>query len=153
MTDIEQREPVAAYTVDLTGCEHLSRDVANIERIAAAGSEGPTAVHHLYTGQQLAEVEERVEELADMVREADESRLLQIQRATTAEAEAERLRALVEEAKRVLEPFADKSKRFDDACRSLGEEVPKGSVKPITEFTHAHLRAARALRDRLGVEG
>jgi len=80
------------------------------------------------------------------------ARKLAFEAASATTAEAKRLRALVEEAKRVLEPFADKSKRFDDACRSLGEEVPKGSVKPITEFTHAHLRAARALRDRLGVK-
>ncbi|AXV15076.1 hypothetical protein CYG48_04805 [Neorhizobium sp. SOG26] len=42
-------EPFAAMTTDCTGCEHMSRDVANIEAIAAAGSEGPTEVIYLYT--------------------------------------------------------------------------------------------------------
>ncbi|MDW5313750.1 hypothetical protein [Rhizobium sp. PL01] len=43
--------PAAAYTIDFTGCDHMSRDVALIERIASAGSKGPTEVVYLYTGQ------------------------------------------------------------------------------------------------------
>jgi len=43
-------EPHAALTYDYLGCEHMSRDVANIERIAAAGSMGPTEVVYLYAG-------------------------------------------------------------------------------------------------------
>jgi len=222
MTDIEQREPVAAYTVDLTGCEHLSRDVANIERIAASGSEGPTAVHHLYTGQQLAEVEARVTELEEVIKmmanappvipmptilkgadtaeqrveEMVRSRDLALNTLRVKSEEAERLRALVEEAKpqccmcgkkglstvegdggtecelsdgrwvcsaecwdrateckapvsadevkSVLEPFAsvEVNELYDD-----GDEVS-------WPFFYAHqLRAARDLRDRLGVGG
>jgi len=314
MTDIEQREPVAAYTVDLTGCEHLSRDVANIERIAAAGSEGPTAVHHLYTGQQLAEVEARVAEkerlrfegdldkwmktigagitgyqpeayavldiacdelvrlrseryqlayaitggedapglldslsasqlveiardhasshsadidrstaaearaemaerelskiaghldcecdsdsILHVIREAEADRNIYKERATTAEAEAERLRALVEEALEVLRPFdmfahvldtadgdigsscvvlyagnkpetngrieraeyneIDVCDRPDDEAAILGVSgtlhgVAATLMCPVIQAKH--LRAARALRDRLGVEG
>lgn len=44
------REPYAAMTVDLTGCEHLSRDIKGIEAIAAAGAKGPTEVVYLYSG-------------------------------------------------------------------------------------------------------
>ena len=42
--------PAAAYTIDYTGCDHMSRDIANIERIAAAGSKEPTPVVYLYEG-------------------------------------------------------------------------------------------------------
>lgn len=174
MTDIEQREPVAAYTVDLTGCEHLSRDVANIERIAAAGSEGPTAVHPLYTGQQLAEVERAAARAT-----AEKTGLLQaiehhtgfdhgimgirslVDRATTAEAEAERLRALVEEAKAALWPFADVADFMDSETEGFGVEDNLSLVVQSNEFPDFQVRdftlqtffAARDLRDRLGVEG
>ncbi|HAU75602.1 MAG TPA: hypothetical protein DCW88_08725, partial [Agrobacterium sp.] len=43
-------EPYAAMTVDYLGCEYLSRDVENIEKIAAAGSKGPTEVVYLFRG-------------------------------------------------------------------------------------------------------
>ncbi len=43
-------EPYAAMTVDYLGCEYLSRDVENIEKIAAAGSKGPTEVIYLFRG-------------------------------------------------------------------------------------------------------
>ncbi|WP_262527790.1 hypothetical protein [Agrobacterium tumefaciens] len=43
-------EPYAAITVDYLGCEYLSRDVENIEKIAAAGSKGPTEVVYLFRG-------------------------------------------------------------------------------------------------------
>ena len=42
-------EPYAAMTIDYLGCEYLSRDVANIEKIAAAGSKGPTEVVYFFT--------------------------------------------------------------------------------------------------------
>lgn len=45
-------EPYAAMTVDYLGCEYLSRDVENIEKIAAAGSKGPTEVVYLYDRPQ-----------------------------------------------------------------------------------------------------
>lgn len=41
-------EPVAAMTTDYLGCEYVSMDVAGIEKIAAAGSKGPTEVVYLY---------------------------------------------------------------------------------------------------------
>lgn len=41
-------DPAAAYTIDHTGCEHLSRDVANIRRIAAVGAKGSLEVVLLY---------------------------------------------------------------------------------------------------------
>lgn len=41
-------EPVAAMTTDYLGCEYVSMDVASIEKIAAAGSKGPTEVVFLY---------------------------------------------------------------------------------------------------------
>lgn len=48
-------EPFAAMTTDYLGCEDLSRDVSNIEEIAASGSQGPTEVIYLYdTPQQPA---------------------------------------------------------------------------------------------------
>lgn len=40
-------EQVAAYTIDHTGCWHLSCDVENIELIANSGSLGPTKVEPL----------------------------------------------------------------------------------------------------------
>ncbi|AGN34415.1 hypothetical protein [Rhizobium sp. P007] len=43
-------EPYAAMTVDYLGCEYLSRDVEAIEKIAAAGSKGPTEVVYLFRG-------------------------------------------------------------------------------------------------------
>lgn len=43
-------EPFAAMTVDYLGCEYLSRDVENIEKIAAEGSKGPTEVVYLFRG-------------------------------------------------------------------------------------------------------
>ena len=43
-------EPYAAMTVDYLGCEYLSRDVESIEKIAAAGSKGPTEVIYLFRG-------------------------------------------------------------------------------------------------------
>ncbi len=43
-------EPYAAITVDYLGCEYLSRDVENIEKIAAAGSKGPTEIVYLFRG-------------------------------------------------------------------------------------------------------
>lgn len=41
-------EPAAAMTKDYLGCEYVSMDVAGIEKIAAAGSKGPTDVVYLY---------------------------------------------------------------------------------------------------------
>jgi hypothetical protein len=43
-------EPYAACTIDHTGCDHMSRDIELIKRIAAAGSKGPTEVYYLYAG-------------------------------------------------------------------------------------------------------
>lgn len=42
------RQPFAAMTVDYLGCEFMSRDVAQIERIAKGGSKGPTPVTYLF---------------------------------------------------------------------------------------------------------
>lgn len=48
-------EPYAAMTVDYLGCEYLSRDVENIEKIAAAGSNCPTEVVYLFRGTRQAQ--------------------------------------------------------------------------------------------------
>jgi len=56
------RDTVAAYTVDHTGCDHMSRDIAGIERIAAAGSYGPTEVVYLYALALPLPVQEPVDE-------------------------------------------------------------------------------------------
>jgi hypothetical protein len=42
--------PYAATTTDYLGCEYLGLDISRIERIAAAGSQGPTEVIYLYAG-------------------------------------------------------------------------------------------------------
>lgn len=42
------RQPFAAMTTDYLGCEFMSRDVAQIERIAKGGSKGPTPVTYLF---------------------------------------------------------------------------------------------------------
>lgn len=47
--------PYAAITIDYLGCEYLSRDVANIEKIAADGSNGPTEVIYLYDGHRVGQ--------------------------------------------------------------------------------------------------
>jgi len=47
---IDKASPYAACTIDHTGCDHMSRDIELIERIAAAGSKGPTEVSYLYAG-------------------------------------------------------------------------------------------------------
>ncbi|CUX27035.1 hypothetical protein AGR8A_Cc60460 [Agrobacterium fabrum str. J-07] len=49
-------EAFAAMTTDYLGCEYLSRDVANIENIAASGSEGPTEVIYFYTAPPVPSV-------------------------------------------------------------------------------------------------
>lgn len=46
----ETPKPYAAATTDYLGCEYFSFDVENIEKIAAAGSQGPTEVVYLYAG-------------------------------------------------------------------------------------------------------
>lgn len=45
--DLQSREPFDAMTIELTGCEYISRDIANVETIAATGSNGKqeTAVY------------------------------------------------------------------------------------------------------------
>lgn len=48
-------EPVAAYTIDCVGTEHMSRDVAGIERIAREGSNGPTPIGYFYAAPPDAE--------------------------------------------------------------------------------------------------
>mgnify|MGYP000894219903 CR=1 FL=1 len=50
-------EPVAAYTIDYTGCYILNTDIARIEKIAAEGSKGPTEVVYLYGGPPPATAE------------------------------------------------------------------------------------------------
>lgn len=52
-------EPYAAMTVDYLGCEYLSRDVEGIEKIAAAGSKGPTEVVYLYAAPPAPSVAEK----------------------------------------------------------------------------------------------
>lgn len=64
-------EPVAAYTIDHTGCEHLSRDVANIRRIAAVGAKGPTDVGLLYAAPPAPAVTPPVDIVAALVRLAE----------------------------------------------------------------------------------
>lgn len=45
-------ERVAAITTDYLGCEYVSSDIANIEKIASAGTKGPTPVRYLYDKPQ-----------------------------------------------------------------------------------------------------
>ncbi len=45
-------EPAAAMTTDYLGCEYVSSDVANIEKIASAGTKGTTPVRYLYDKPQ-----------------------------------------------------------------------------------------------------
>lgn len=45
--------PYAATTTDYLGCEYMSHDVAGIEKIAGAGSMGPTEVTYLYAGSPM----------------------------------------------------------------------------------------------------
>lgn len=59
--DGEGAEPTAASTIDCVGTEHMSRDVAGIERIARNGSMGPTAVEYFYARPEAEEwLRERV---------------------------------------------------------------------------------------------
>ena len=46
----ETPKPYAAATTDYLGCEYISLDIEGIEKIAAAGSQGPTDVVYLYAG-------------------------------------------------------------------------------------------------------
>lgn len=50
------RQPFAAMTVDYLGCEFMSRDVAQIERIAKGGSKGPTPVTYLFDAPPAPQV-------------------------------------------------------------------------------------------------
>jgi hypothetical protein len=69
-------------------------------------------------------------------------------------ARAEAAEASLAEALKALEPFAEMSKRFDDAATSFGTLPSDDLHKPLTEFTHAQLRAARKARlAALGREG
>jgi hypothetical protein len=54
----------------------------------------------------------------------------------------------LEEAEAVIKPFADKSRQFDDACDAMGHPRPDAAYRPKTEFTHGHLRAARAWMEK-----
>lgn len=45
--EARKMEPIAAYTIDHTGCWHMSGDVQNLEEIASKGSLGPTEVVYL----------------------------------------------------------------------------------------------------------
>lgn len=68
-------DAVAAYTVDLTGCEHMSRDVALIERIAAEGSNGQTHVVYLYaTPPEPVDSDAVVEACAKVADDVEEMR-------------------------------------------------------------------------------
>jgi patatin-like phospholipase/acyl hydrolase len=43
-------ELTAAWCVDHTGCEYISRDIPGIEKIAAEATHGPLTVHYLFAG-------------------------------------------------------------------------------------------------------
>jgi hypothetical protein len=155
MTDIEQREPVAWLSRNNDGEEFVASRVAPEicwEKIP------------LYTGQQLAEVEARAisaerDRCNEIVRAAWGANVSieGLDRATTAEEEAERLRALVEEAKRVLEPFSDAATTDEEVGRCDPEDdrilIVQAHGCQLAELSADHFRAARSLRDRLGVEG
>ncbi len=96
-----------------------------------------------------------VEQLVEIARDNASSHSADIDRATTAEAEAERLRALVEEAERVLEPFSIMAgelfaRNFVDNEKVI---VMQAADRSHIKVTFRDFRAARSLRDRLGVEG
>ncbi len=55
-----EEKPFAAMTIDHTGCEHMSRDVENIELIASGGAKGPTVVVYLFTTPPVDEAKVRV---------------------------------------------------------------------------------------------
>jgi hypothetical protein len=66
-----------------------------------------------------------------------------VARASDAEAKLAKAERALEEAKKVIKPFAVKSKQFDDACDAMRHPRPDDGYRPKTEFTHGHLRAAR----------
>lgn len=74
-------------------------------------------------------------------------------RATAAEAEAARLRGLLEEAEKALEPFADCAREWDGEDDSLhvffewDDETPAQSL-PVADF-----RAARSIHSRIKEKG
>lgn len=52
--------------------------------------------------------------------------------------------AYIKELEAALLPFAEESKRFDDACENFNHPRMPDKHQPRTHFTHGQLRAARA---------
>jgi hypothetical protein len=76
---------------------------------------------------------------ADLERECEAS----MQTIAEERARAEASEARVKELRAALEPFAEASRRFDEAAMLFAREVAPDTLQPITHFTHADLRKAR----------
>lgn len=68
-------------------------------------------------------------------------------RALKAEATITALEAENKRLREALEPFAEASRKMDEACESFKQPLPPDDYKPAKTFNHGELRAARRARD------
>lgn len=70
-------------------------------------------------------------------------------RASSAAKNAE-IAALKKEAADVVRPFAEQSRRFDEAAVRFNHPLSADDSRPKTDFKHGELRAARSFLDKWG---